>query len=395
MDPLIRIGEQRTALSAVLFDKASRSRYLEKVHTQGERVLCLCHREGVPMGVALRDSTFYLYPLHHGDGQRHAPGCPHRTEASVTSGIIEHPVRIDGDTINIKIDGVIQKSGLAGSGKDRRMQQVPLETVHRRSTGLRTILDVLWNEGELNVWRPGFTGKRHYGVVRHHLLEASRNVRVKGHHLTDLLFIPPAFKPERSDVIERETTAYLQRRLPDESGRQTQGFVLGLVRDLELAKDGAIVIHLAHSRMALWVKKESWDGLSKIWFSQDLDATRPLMVLARVEGREGRRGSWLQVTDLATMPLVSYDTWLPSFGPEDSLLCEKLVQTCRAFRKPLGAERGNVPMPAYVLEDREDRMLIEIDTPRRRTMEAAYALLKQPVTWVAPPFRESSLPTAD
>ena len=81
-DVLVALPDgRRVPHSEITRSIASRVRYLASHRGHGGGVRCLCRPEGIPLGVvhrAVPTDTFYLYPLHRGDWQRHVPGCPLR-----------------------------------------------------------------------------------------------------------------------------------------------------------------------------------------------------------------------------------------------------------------------------------------------------------------------------
>ena len=46
------------------------------------------------------------------------------------------------------------------------------------------------------------TGKRHQGVIRKYLLEASEKIVIKGMRLSERLFVPEPFKSEDTEAIK-------------------------------------------------------------------------------------------------------------------------------------------------------------------------------------------------
>nr|WP_263485629.1 DUF1173 domain-containing protein [Mesorhizobium sp. ES1-4] len=49
-----------------------------------------------------------------------------------------------------------------------------------KKLSLRSLLHYLWHKAELTVWTARWAGKRHWWNIRWHLIEAARQMTVKG-----------------------------------------------------------------------------------------------------------------------------------------------------------------------------------------------------------------------
>lgn len=399
--PISLPGGRRIALSQIERSHESRAYYLAPYHGSRGEVACLCHREGIPLGVGRRTvptEIYYLYPLHRTDPARHAFGCPHRAPLTTaeSGGDAKPLIEILQDRINVNL------AAPSYHGEKRATPQESAEKTDKdagRSPSARatllTLLEVLWSHAELNVWRPYFAGRRHYPVVRHRLREAATDILIKRRSLAPVFFMPPVFNASAASrsAEEAEYAEFLRELTTDPKGKRWIGYVGGVLREIRAAPNGGRALQLTHSHRAIWCTEELWQRLRKKWFRNDAEVgttTQPVFVLLRVEPRTGKNGPWLALEDLATLPLADRHCWIPVDSGHERTLSLKLVAESRAFRKPLAAEvtPGQL-LPDFVLEDRADRMHLEVlgfmDDPDYRAhvveKRAAYARDEQPVWW--------------
>ncbi|MHB8698671.1 MAG: DUF1173 family protein [Sulfuricaulis sp.] len=361
-------GGKTIPLAYIEHDRTTREKYLAPHYGNDGDVFCMCRHEGVPMGVARRTipyTVYYLYPLHRSDPPRHALGCPHR--ATVKTG------NDTGETVPVLEvkDGKIQvnlgsplyrETSASGKKLEENDEKKERQAVDRKMTprgSLFTLLEVLWSEAELNIWRPWFNEKRKYGVIFHRLYEAADKIRVKRQDLSPLLYIPRPFSETKAAKIEEERNQFL-KRLKEENGKSYYGYVLGILKDAVDKEGGKIALRLAHTGSMLWIERGKWGRARKKWFSNG-ETQAPAAILARVMRQEGKRYPWLIVEDIAILLLSDDKTWIPVNSGHERDLTEKMVAEQRSFRKPLTCEvpPGDL-LPDFVLEDRNDRTYLEI-----------------------------------
>ena len=85
----------------------------------------------------------------------------------------------------------------------------PGDSVHSDGTklSLRGLLHYLWDQADLNRWRPGFEGKRNWATVRQRLLNAAENKTARNASLLPRLFIPELFSVDQRDAINTRRIA--------------------------------------------------------------------------------------------------------------------------------------------------------------------------------------------
>lgn len=386
-------------LDEVEHDRESRANYLARYHGNQGNVLCLCRREGIPMGVGRRQVpsvVYYLYPLHRSDPPRHALSCPHhsslKTEGAAENTESKPVIEVKDGKIHINLGSPLYRGQPTGEqeGEDDKGEPEPMVAGSTRSPRgkLLTLLEVLWSEAELNLWRPWFDGRRHYGVIYHRLTEAAARIRLRNQDLASLLYIPPPFRESQTAEIQADRDRFLGM-LSENKGRTYYGYVLGLLREVVDKEGKNIAIRLAHTSMQLWVKKKRWTRAKNKWLA-DTDMEQPVAIIARVMRHEGKTNPWLTIEEVAMLSLSDEKAWIPVESRFEHKLVTQLVSEGRCFRKPLSCETpAGELLPDFILEDREDRLHMEVlgrmSSPEYRAMivdkHARYEQIKQAVWW--------------
>lgn len=348
------------------------------------------------MGVGRRQvpyMVFYLYPLHRSDPQRHALGCPHRVEARTGDG--------DGETVPVLEvkDGKIQvnlaspqyrgqPTGGNESGEPNREEDISSDKRKSPRGKLLTLLEVLWSEAGLNVWIPGFNGKRTYGVIYHRLVEAAARIRVRRQDLSPLFFMPRPYRDIHAKDIEAEKQRFLEQ-LREQKSKRYYGYVLGLLKEAVEKQGENIALRIAHTSTLLWMERGKWERARKKWYSNSKDRSSSA-ILVRVMRQDGKKYPWLMAEEIAILPLSDEKSCIPVDSHHERVLTEKLIAEQRSFRKPLACEVSAGDMlPDFVLEDRDDRTYLEVlglmTDPEYRAhvvkKRAAYEKLQQATWW--------------
>ncbi len=224
----------------------------------------------------------------------------------------------------------------------------------------RDLLHHLWELGSLNRWGPGW--QRDYWRVRRELLAAAAQTPLDGRAFSQLLYIPPEFRPQLRDEIERDWADFRAQVLetPPPSGQAPSGFILGEVKDLQPARyDGAHRLDLRHHRDALIIESELYNQVVRhnlkaiARAAQHGHAEGHVMALAQVEATHGAS---LRV--LALTLRVCSRHFLPVESQYEAELADALVAADRAFVKPL--HRGGEFPPDFVLLDTRPQTALEV-----------------------------------
>lgn len=275
---------------------ARRIRFLAPYKGGPEPVRCLCRPEGIPLGVvhrAVPTDTFYLYPLHRGDWERHAPGCPlRRPPISGNSRPTRSPVERlpDGLLLNLSLPRY-------------RLLDAPAVEPDENSRGdLSSLLQVLWREAGLDPIHPTWETGHRYADRRRRLLKAAARVRLRGGlPLADYLYIPPLYRPALKAEIGHVLENFL-RKLEPREGRAPYGFFLGALAEIREGRGCGRAIRLAHTYRLLWVSEALGRHLPPCRKSAQSPEVRrqvPVLTQASWEGE----GGWLKARDVALFPV--------------------------------------------------------------------------------------------
>lgn len=360
-NPLIQIeGQRPTPLSVITHDGHARRHYLARFHGRHDAVWCLCRgRPGIAMGVACRQQpteTYYLYPLHEGDGLKHSPQCPHYHEPGTehsdptdTRPVIE----LRGGRLNLNLAGPTYRGEESGKSSSVRRHG----DASAASTGrLLTLLEALWIEAGLHEWRPGFDGKRHYGLIQYFLTQAAERIEIKGIPLARRFLAPPPYAPGRKERCNQALHAFMAAITRKSQGRTLHGYVVGQLRSFDTDQGW---IRLTHLAPALSIPTGSLVSAARRFpFEPETS-----VVIACVEANGHACGTRharpaLQVLDIAAMEVADKRCWIPVDSEHERTLCRALVDAQRSFVKPLSASRLLEPsgdseplLPDFILQD--------------------------------------------
>lgn len=351
------------------------------------------------MGVAHRrvpTEIYYLYPLHRLDQLRHALGCPHRSLGSPggphADGTTRSLVEVCNGYVNVELAGSLSKIHRAVDAPARSAPVAPTPSESAPASpraSLSLLAEILWSQAALNHWTPGFRGRRSYNVVRRRLLEAARLIAVRRRALYRRLYIPPAFRETDRAAINAELVQWLsllQRR----GNRQPCGFVGGLLRTLRATDEGAHFLRLAHFPRDIRLDRATFGRLDRRLQQASAYDDESLLFVFAVTCLDERTGHLVAI-DVAALSLNR--EYLPVGSTEEAVLIEMLIEGHRRFRRPLDAEYihapPNTPMPCAILEDRDDRLCLEIfpemgsaaNAERWQQRRSVYAAEGQAVWW--------------
>ncbi len=382
-------------------DKASKKRYLNSHHRTRDGVICMCKETGIPLGVGLRQGTYYLYPLHHSDQERHAIGCPNYRNASDKESderLLEYKngrVVLKGRIA--KENNNSERATLAG---DEVLEVVRKVSIKKKQQVIRNILEALWVQAELNVWRPWFDGKRDYKTVRNRLVMASKNLYVDGLNVGEHLLIPYAYNFNAPEVSIQQYEKF-QKRLY--SNEVIGGFVVGFVKKIHIDKTGRSLLFLQHCPRPMVVSKKNIDkffGKFSIKTGSGIALKKYDLVVSAfvIKSRCGHR---LYAASLSGFRVNNYRMMIPISTTSDEKLLSHLYENERRFRKPMFVEsKIGSHVPFVVLEDVEDRTHLEVfdstmDMELLKDIQAHYSDKKQSVWWWNAEGPIPPLPNAD
>jgi hypothetical protein len=216
---------------------------------------------------------------------------------------------------------------------------------------LRGLLHYLWDQAELTRWHPGFAGKRHWGTVRRHLLQAAAHKLANGSSLLSRLFIPEVFSVGQRDAINARRQALWARAAAAPGKPQPLMLLIGEVKEIVPARYGykAVIKHLPDQGFAVDEQLyrrlgQRFEGELALWGATD-DLHMVLIGVFSVGA-----GGVATLQELSLMPVARQ--WLPVEDGFEGQLVERLVAEERVFTKGLRYQLGaEAEVAAAVLLD--------------------------------------------
>lgn len=371
-----------------------------EAHASHYRPRCLCVADGVEMYVArlIGPEAGYIVKRMPDTGHRHATSCPSWAPSAEESGlapllgtaITEDPqtglttLKLDFPLVKLPARSLLPPMG---NTKDTVRSDGP-------RLSLRGLLHYLWDQAELTRWHPGFAGKRHWAVVRRHLLQAAAGMRVGGSELLSRLYVPEPFSVEAREAIGARRLAQWQPAMAVLGQPQPLMLLVGEVKEIVPARFGykVVVRHMPDQAFGIDVMlyrriARRFESELALWAAAD--DLRMVMI-----GTFGVAASGLaSVGELSTMTVTK--EWLPVDNPFEQQLVERLVAESRAFLKaftssayPDGAGASATltdcdGQPRLMFIDAVDRTIV---TPRSSPRESGTAWQWRPSAEPMPAF---------
>ena len=337
---IYEVGGQRLEVASRGFADA-----IAAAHAAHQRPRCMCLASGVEMYVArlagLNDS--FIVKRMPETGNRHAPDCPSYEPPPEVSGlgqvlgsaITEDPAT--GET-TLKLDFALSKaagrSTMPAPGGDG-------DSVASTGTklSLRGLMHYLWDQAELTRWQPGFTGKRTWGTVRRHLLQAVENKITRGDSLRSRLYVPEPFSVDQRDAIKARRAAQWSQTIAAPGKPQHLMLLLGEVKEIVRARYGfkGVIKHVPDQAFAL--DEQLYRRLGRRFESElalwgAADDIHMVMIATFSVSAAGLP----MIAELSLMPVTRQ--WLPIEDGFEKELVDRLVAEGRSFVKGLRYNLG-------------------------------------------------------
>jgi hypothetical protein len=338
--PAFLVGGRRFEAGSPAFAET-----IAQAHADHQRPRCLCLVEGIEMYVARLAGTNegFIVKRMPGSGSRHAPDCPSYEPPPEVSGlgqvlgsaITENPAT--GET-TLKLDFPMSK--IAGRST------IPVAGCDSDSVGstgtklsLRGLLHYLWDQAELTRWQPGFAGKRTWGTVRKHLLQAAENKIARGDSLRSRLYIPEVFSVEQRDAISARRLTHWSPAITAPGKPQHLMLLIAEVKEIVPARYGfkAVVKHVPDQAFALDEPLyrrlgRRFESALALWGAAD-DIHMVMIATFSVAA-----AGVPTIVELSLMPATRQ--WLPVEDAFEKQVVERLVGDGRAFIKGLRYNLG-------------------------------------------------------
>ncbi|WP_082568181.1 DUF1173 domain-containing protein [Pelomonas sp. Root1217] len=306
------------------------------------RLRCMCQAGGVEMYVARLAPAQggYIVKRMPDTGWRHATHCPSYAPPAATSGlgqllgsaILEDPAN-GVTTLKLgfalsRMQGRVVAPTSEGSGTSVRSDGATLS--------LRGLLHYLWDQAELARWHPDLAGKRSWGVVRSHLLEAAGQLVARRELLVSRLYIPEPFSVDQREALYARRLAAWSCAAAERAGCAALMLLIAEVKEIVPARYGfkAVVKHLPDQ--AFMIDESLYRRLGRAFETElALWATGEDVHMIMI-ATFGVSGGVPSVQELCLMPVTRQ--WLPVDDGFGKQLVDKLVAQRRAFTRSLPYE---------------------------------------------------------
>ena len=319
-----RIGGEIFAEDAPELQAALASAYGSK-----ERPLCLCKEPGIAMYIARMGDQLLIkrMPLSGGD---HDPGCASHEppyELSGLGALMGGAIQLDPSSglAALKLEFSLSRTGSRAAPVASGESNETAKSDAKRLT-LRGLLHYLWHEAELTTWTSLWAGKRHWWNVHWHLVEAARQMIVKGAPLSDILFVPEPFRSTNKAAIEQRRAAALAAALPPRSGPRKLMVLVGEVKEFAPARTGQKLI-VRHMPGFVFLIDDSLYRRVQVRFDNEIalwsaDDGSHLMAIATF----GLNAAGLAVIEEIALMVVS-ENWIPYESIPEKKLVDALAKS--------------------------------------------------------------------
>ncbi|TCQ02435.1 uncharacterized protein DUF1173 [Rhizobium sp. PP-F2F-G36] len=349
----IRIGG-----SDVTADASDFARRLSEAFDNGERPLCLCQPDGVPMYVA-RSGKGHILKRMPGSGARHGIDCDSYEVPAALSGLGE----VDGKAIveseetgetQLKLGFSLTKlTGRNASEAARNAAEADSVKTDGSRLSLRALLHFLWDQAEFNRWRPAMEKRRNWAVIRKYLMQAAEGKTAKGKGLADMLYIPEFFDVDKDTEIVARRDTFLSKTVQSQGKRRSLALLIGEVKEVAPARVGARMAVKHAPRFPFMLPDDLHRRMNRV-FETELalwNATEGSHLIAAATFGVDAAGI-ASVEEIALM--VVTDRWIPFDSRYDLALLDALTLRGASFVKSLRYNQPrSTPMASLVL--RPDR----------------------------------------
>ncbi len=331
------VGAKRFESGTAAFAEA-----IAAAHAAHQRPRCLCLVHGVEMYVA-RLGDAYIVKRMPDTGSHHAPDCPSYEPPPEVSGlgqVLGSAITEDAATgeTTLKLDFAMSKiagrSTIPTAGGDS-------DSVASNGTklSLRGLLHYLWDQAGLTRWQPGFAGKRTWGTVRRHLLQAAENKIARGDSLRSRLSIPEVFTVDQRDPINGRRMSQWSQAIASPGKPQQLMLLIAEVKEIVPARYGfkAVVKHVPDQAFAMDEPLyrrlgRRFEPALALWGAAD-DIHMVMIATFSVAA-----AGIPKIVELSLMPVTRQ--WLPVEDAFEKQLVEKLMGDGRSFIKGLRYNLG-------------------------------------------------------
>lgn len=338
--PAYLIGGRQLQAGSPEFAGAIRAAYRARV-----RPRCLCMVGGVEMYISRLSGGVedYIVKRMPETGGQHAPDCASYEPPPEISGlgqVLGSAISEDLATgrTTLKLDFAMSKFGGRSSMPPGGAEGDRVASSGTRLS-LRGLLHYLWDQAGLTRWQPGFAGKRTWGTVRSHLLQAAENKTARGDALRSRLYVPEVFSVEQRDAIGARRVAQWSVAIATTGKPQQLMLLIAEVKEIVPARYGfkAVLKHVPDQAFAMDEQLfrrlgQRFQSALALWGAAD-DIHMVMIATFSITGV-----GVATIAELSLMPVTRQ--WLPVEDAFEKHLVEKLVGDRRSFIKGLRYDLG-------------------------------------------------------
>lgn len=317
---------------------------LERAYRNHVRPMCLCSMAPIPVYITCLGGTFVLKRMPC-TGGLHAVDCLHYEPPEGMSGSADIAAAIseDPDTGITNLDVEFSLScGFSRPMSHGATSETSSVGIARPRLSLRGLLQFLWNEAELTTWKPAFTGKRSWAVVRHHLLRAAAKKVVRGQPLANVLFVPEAFTVAHKEQIAARRASRFADGSKSSGEGQGKMIVIGEVKELLPVRSAPSIVLKHLPDLPFSIEAATHRRMTRIYENElSLWCSSANVHLVIVATFTVSLGGQVTIDELGLVPTSGQ--WIPADDAFELRLVDCLVHEGRSFRKMV---RLNATVPS-------------------------------------------------
>lgn len=374
----VRINQRNFTWSNAT-DREAWQKALAAAYSRHQTAMCLCRPgAGLRLSIRRRADKYHLarFPF---TGPLHRRDCPYfglekelSGRSAYQSGVIKAAGR---GLVKIKLRHALHRSEASAGNPGPAMHAKGPSRAGQRAISTLGLLHYLWEQAGINLWHPGFAGRRHWRQVAYRVRGQAQSVVItKGWSLRDsIVMVGMDGQKENQQVIARALD--LGRRF----------FVLGLFTGFREAQYNQAVKlwKLDEEDVALWADSRLVEDVKRRFpmaFSPEHAESEDVRRVALLFAELAPGGRNAKVLDMVVMT-CSWEL-VPVESSYELRLAKGLVDAKRHFSKPLRFDSSeDQVLPDFLLLDTQpdgEGMPLEVfgmDTAeyrRRKAEKAAY-----------------------
>lgn len=287
-------------------------------------------------------------------GREHAPDCQYYSAnpaqlgvGGVASEVIDQ--RADG-SVKIRLEiAMVERGETAAPARTTRTLKDRAPAAKQSSMKLLGLLQYLWDEAGLNIWKPAFAEKRRASLAYWLLNNAADNVWAGQVKLVDQLLLPAYGAESREAERNRaRAAAALESKhrmlIIAPLAAFTQNRVDAMSRQLKIGG--------FHGMPMAFMQGGLWDSTVRR-FPSAISAWRnghATVAIAQVELKQGTKGVYALAIDMGLISITA--EFVPVESSYERVVAGLLVTQGRAFIKPLRFDGGaEQVLPDFILTD--------------------------------------------